>query len=187
MQKTNNKWSILIWATFLSLIISVTFISISTKINKNLKNYWEFSNQLSQTNEIQNIINSSIISSKFENQFLNNEDKIIFSAPNIRLIWMKQNEIIKSEITGNSVINIQIKNWWPIKYENLSNSWIIISWKSINANIWELNITNLWWYTQFIIQSDTTDNILSETTFYKIVKKIWNKNVIKTKWTIKNF
>lgn len=37
MQKINKKASILIWAIFLSLIISLSFLSISTKITKNLK------------------------------------------------------------------------------------------------------------------------------------------------------
>jgi hypothetical protein len=58
MQKTNKKASILIWAIFLSLIISVTFISISTKINKNLKNNSEIINNIKINNEVINIINS---------------------------------------------------------------------------------------------------------------------------------
>jgi hypothetical protein len=58
MQKTNIKASILIWATFLSLIITVTFISISTKINKNLKNNSALTSEININNQVKNIINS---------------------------------------------------------------------------------------------------------------------------------
>jgi hypothetical protein len=37
MQKNNISASILIWSIFLSLIISISFFSIATKISKNLK------------------------------------------------------------------------------------------------------------------------------------------------------
>jgi hypothetical protein len=58
MQKTNIKASILIWAIFLSLIISVTFISVSTKINKNLRENYSLTDKINLENEIGNIINS---------------------------------------------------------------------------------------------------------------------------------
>jgi len=37
MQKIQKKAYILLWSIFLSLTISIAFISISTQINKNLK------------------------------------------------------------------------------------------------------------------------------------------------------
>jgi len=58
MQKTNIKASILIWATFLSLIITVTFVSISTNINKNLKNNLSLTDKFKLEDQINNIINS---------------------------------------------------------------------------------------------------------------------------------
>jgi hypothetical protein len=58
MQKTSKKASILIWATFLSLIITVTFVSISTSINKNLKNNSSLTEQFKNENEIKNLLNS---------------------------------------------------------------------------------------------------------------------------------
>jgi hypothetical protein len=58
MQKNNIKASILIWATFLSLIISVTFISISSKINKNIKNNKDYSKQLKIDSELKILLNS---------------------------------------------------------------------------------------------------------------------------------
>jgi hypothetical protein len=57
MQKTKSNASILIWAIFLSLIISITFISISTKINKSLKNNYNFTDEIKVNNQIKNIIN----------------------------------------------------------------------------------------------------------------------------------
>jgi hypothetical protein len=45
----------------------------------------------------------------------------------------------------------------------------------------------LWWYSKIVISSDTTWNYLSKYINYDIYKKIWNKEVIKTSWKIKNF
>jgi len=58
MQKTSKKASILIWATFLSLIMTVIFVSISTNINKNLKNNLSLTEEFKNENEIKNLLNS---------------------------------------------------------------------------------------------------------------------------------
>lgn len=184
MQKTSNKWSILIWAIFLSLIISVTFISISTKINKNLKNYSSFADQVNEQSEIKNIINSWNLT----NKYLESWDKIIFSSANITSFWLKKWETKTSIIWVNSNITIQIKDGWPIKYKNWYNSWIILNAKLINVDSNNnLELTNLWWYSKIIMQSDSDQNTLNSQEFYKVIKQIWNKEVIKTKWIIKNF
>ncbi|MDP2396646.1 MAG: hypothetical protein Q8S84_04375 [bacterium] len=72
MQKNSTKASILIWAIFISLIISVSFIQISTKINKNLKNNEKIINSLNSYNEIDNNINEAIINNSYQNKVLEN-------------------------------------------------------------------------------------------------------------------
>jgi hypothetical protein len=59
VQKNNEKASILIWSIFLSLIISISFLSISTKITKNLKNNSKLDSDLEKQNKINNLIKSS--------------------------------------------------------------------------------------------------------------------------------
>jgi hypothetical protein len=50
--KKNKRASILLWAVMLSLIIAITFISISTKINKNIKLSGEINNFIEEKNKI---------------------------------------------------------------------------------------------------------------------------------------
>jgi hypothetical protein len=72
MQKNPRKASILIWAIFLSLIISVSFIEISTKINKNLKNNKNIINNIQLDLETENLINNITITKNFTDQKLSN-------------------------------------------------------------------------------------------------------------------
>ncbi len=58
MQKTNQKASILIWAIFLSVVISISFLGISTKIHKNIKNSGDFIDTIDTQSEIANYIAS---------------------------------------------------------------------------------------------------------------------------------
>lgn len=187
MQKTNIRASILIWAIFLSLIISVIFIGVSTKINKNLKNNSAFSHKIEVHNQIKNIINSWSIDSNFKNTYLLNWDKIIFNQSNATYAWLKQWEKYLAKINDSSIINIKINEWWPIKYKNNSASWLILGSKSFPVTTWNLEITNLWWYSKIIISSSLNSNYLSKYRNYYIIKELWNKEIIKSKWKIKNF
>jgi|GEM_PF-3200091 hypothetical protein len=56
MQKFNKKASILIYAIFLSLIISIMFIAISNKINLNLKQNKNISQNFDINDKIENSI-----------------------------------------------------------------------------------------------------------------------------------
>ena len=56
MQKFNKKASILIYAIFLSLIISIMFIAISNKINLNLKQNKNISQNFDINDKIENYI-----------------------------------------------------------------------------------------------------------------------------------
>lgn len=183
MQNNNVKASILIWATFLSLIISVSFISISTKINKNLKNNNNFNQQIEINNQIQNIINTWKKNWNYINQTLDNWDNIIFDAPNEHEISLKKLEKYIIKINENSNITIEVLVWWPIN----TSSWIITTTKTISNLIWDYKIENYWWFTQIKITSSSTKNYLSKYTNYKIIKKLWNKEIISLKWKIKNF
>ena len=188
MQKTNIKGSILIWSIFLSLIISVTFISISTQINKNLKNNYNLIHSIEINNEINNIINSWSINLNFKSQYLSNWDKIIFDNSNITTFWLNKWKNHISKINEDSNLNIKVIEWWPISYKENANTWIIRDSDIISINSWsDLIISNLWWYTKVEISSDKKSNFLSEYTNYKIIKQIWNKEIIKWKWQIKNF
>ncbi len=183
MQKKNNQASILIWAIFLSLIISVTFISISTKINKNLINNINFSEKIIDNTEIKNIINNSILNWSFTNQTLSNWDELIFDKKDEIIVSLKQNEKYIIKIIESSTVWITIINWWPVKYW----TWLITNSENISVTAWDFEIENLWWYTKLKITSSSNKNHLSKYLNYRIIKKIWNKELIKTKWKIKNF
>lgn len=187
MQKNSTKASILIWAIFISLIISVSFIQISTKINKNLKNNEKIINSLNSYNEIDNNINEAIINNSYQNKVLENWSKLLFDYSNdiTFSIWEKINHL--SKINTWSIVRIIILEWWPIKYTNNSSSWIINSSRNIAVTQWDLLIYNLWWYTKINIKSNKNENNLSQYMNYKVTKKIWNKEIIITKWKIKSF
>ncbi len=190
MQKTNIKASILIWATFLSLIITVTFVSISTSINKNLKNNSWLTEQFKVENQIKNIIASWSIDSNFKNVYLDNWDKVIFDTPNKYIVSLTKWATHTWQININSNISIKILEWWPVTYKQNSSSWIVLDIDTFSVTIApskELIIENLWWYSKIQITSDVSDNYLSEYRKYTIYKKIWNKEIIKRNWLIKNF
>lgn len=187
MQKTNIKASILIWSIFLSLIITILFMSISIKVNKNLKNNINFSQQINDNNQIKNLINSWSISWIYTSQYLNDSEKIYFQAKNKVNFSLKIWEKNLSKIYENNNISISIISGWPIKYSNNTNSGIIETNKNISITPWDLEIKNLWWYSKIEILSNVNTNSFTKYSKYKIYKDIWNKQLIKTIWTIKNF
>jgi hypothetical protein len=190
MQKTNIKASILIWATFLSLIITITFISISTNINKNLKNNSSLINQFKLNNQIENIINSWSLDYNYKNQYLDNWDKIIFEPANKHIQTLRKLETILWKVNVDSNISIKVLNWWAVFYKQNTSSWLIIKWTPntfSNDWTWTFSITNLWWISQIQITSDSFKNYLWKYREYTIYKTIWNKEIIKTTWKIKSF
>jgi len=190
MQKTNIKWSILIWATFLSLIITLTFVSISTNINKNIKNNSDLINEFKLENQIKNLINSWSLDKHFTSQFLINWDKIIFEPSNKHIESIKDKWIYEWKINIDSNISIKILEWSPVFYKQWTSSWIVTLWNPntfTNDWTWSFFIENLWWYSNIQITSDSLENYLSKYRKYTIYKKIWNKEIIKTTWKIKIF
>ena len=99
MQKFNKKASILIYAIFLSLIISIMFIAISNKINLNLK-------------QNKNISQNFDINDKIENS-IKKIEKDLQELVKIPKIWEKEIKKILENIEKNSQIsekiNIEIK------------------------------------------------------------------------------
>jgi hypothetical protein len=185
MQKTTIKASILIWAIFLSLIISITFISISTKINKNIKNNSNFTTELEIENKIKNSINSGSISGIYKNQTLQNSDELTFESSTKFESSLKKNEDIEIKFPEISNITINLTNSWVIFYETLTSSGIINTQTNINPISWTIYIKNIGWYTTFEVNSDKS--FTTKYKKYKIIKQIWNKKIIKQNWEIKNF
>ena len=184
MKKNNKKASILLWAVMLSLIIAITFIAISTKINKNIKSSGEINKFIDNKNKINLAINSWNVINISENKLLinSNNKKRTFSLK-------KQEKLSLSfSWTSDFNINIWIISWWVLKYNYINNniitsSWIINYSKSftgeLNNNTWSLNLINLWWNTRFEINSQNSFETSEKN--YKIVTKIWNNFFNETK------
>ncbi|MFK7779666.1 MAG: hypothetical protein QM490_00835 [Candidatus Gracilibacteria bacterium] len=187
MQKTDTKASILIWAIFLSLIISVTFIGVSTKINKNLRNDSNFVSQIEINNQIKNILHSGSIDSNYNNTYLTNGDKIIFDPTNVTIVGLKQGKIHISKINTGSIVNITLSEGGPIKYINNGLKGLISSFEIFPVTFGDLEIENLGGYSKFKISTSVEINYLSAYRNYFIIKEIGNKEIIKSKGKIKNF
>lgn len=182
MQKITKKASILIWSIFLSLIISISFLSISTKITKNLQNSTNLNKNLKENNKIQNILKSS----------QNNTESIwntnIYIENSKLQKTLKNTEIYTILFPNQSEISLELKNNWIIFYNTWwTNTWIL-SWSNtvietiINSGN-SLTLENFSWYSKFELISK--NKFVIPVKNYKIIKEIWNKEVIKSFWQIK--
>lgn len=165
MQKNNKKASILIWSIMLSMIISIAFISLSIKIQKNL---WE--NKKIQTENISKSLELNYeITKILKTEFLSKEKDYIVS------LKKDEQHIIK---TKSWTINLEVKDG-IISYS---------TWSQVNLLNWNisldfdneanLKVKNVWWYAKVKITWDFQKDFEK----YKIYKKIWNKIVEKTTW-----
>jgi len=179
VQKINSKASILIWAIFLSLIVSVSFISISTKITKNLKNSFNINSNLEKQNKINNILKKS------ENNTETIWNTTIYIENKTLKKSLKKGEIYTIKFPVSSNITLKLTNSWIIKYKFNSDIWIFNNTNSeINLNwSWDLILENFAWYSSFELTSDNKFDIIEKK--YKIIEKTWNKEVIKSFWKIK--
>jgi len=184
--KYNKKASILLWAIMLSLIISISFITISVQINKNIKLSWNISKFLGEQNELNLRISEKKSDSFWDNNILVFQDnkKIDF--------WLKKNEEKDFSFSGSNDFSINIIkiNWADIffsyyKNNSLTDSWIIdssetFSWKLDSTNTtWILKIKNLWWYSRVFLETEIPFDI--NYWKYKIITKIWNNYFNKIK------
>lgn len=194
MQKTNKRASILIWSIFLSLIVSLSFVFVSTKINQNI---------LSNINLEDFFLKDNII-----NDFVNND--LVWS------IW--DNEIIKKELNSFTLDNqkslnllfswnidftwsIYLMEWWPLYYEIISYSWADESKVSSLSSTWILTDYTTKIFTWYLSNSYdkatlTLENLGGLATFrvnsikvyewdsninkFKLIKNIWWKEVEKS-------
>lgn len=187
MQKISNNASVLIWSIFLSLTIWMVFISISTQISKNLKENNKIKTSISIEKNKEIALQNAIINKDFETIELSQNQVLIFEKSNYLNIWLKEKEEITFKITNQTNINIKINSWSPVEYYHTDdNIKKIVSFsETISSNEGEIIIKNLWWYSNITI---TSENIFeTEYKNYKIIEKIWNKNILKEKGKIKVF
>jgi hypothetical protein len=117
MQKTTKKASILIWSLFLSLIVSMTFISISTKINKNIKNNANIRNNLEILSEIRKQTLNGSFNNNYSTISLNNDEEIIFESHTNITKTLKKNESFILKFPTISNITITLTNSGALKYK----------------------------------------------------------------------
>lgn len=181
MQKNSKKASILIWAIFLSLIISLSFLSISTKITKNLKENSKNNINIIEQNKIENILkNSDLNIENVWNKSIHIENKNLKKS-------LKKSEEYEISFNTNSIININLTSSWVIYYElnwTKTGSWVL-TWTLNNYETWSwiLKLINFSWYISFELVSDNKFEIPEKK--YKIIEHIWSKNIIKTRGIIK--
>lgn len=184
MQKNTIKWSILIWAIFLTLIITTSFISISTQINKTLREKQYINENIQNDLEIKNYIKNEVENSLFKDKEIWNNNIIVWENKNNHTLSLKENEE-KSFLTKNDNITLEILWWASIFYEDInnSNSWVINKIQTLTSS--GIKIKSLWWYSQINIRSN--DIIEKKMKKYEIYEKIWNKIIKKQSWEIEVF
>lgn len=143
MKKNSKKGSILLWAVMLSLIIAITFISISTKINKNIKLSWDFAKFNDENKNIEELME------KWENKNISSNKTIIFDNDKEKIFSLKKEETKEFSFSGsdNFSIEIWIIEWWALNYNYTFDSIITSSW-IINFSktfTWELDNTSKTW------------------------------------------
>jgi len=193
MQQSNKNASILLWAIFISMILSILFLSISTKITKILKNNDNILNQ----NKINQIINNKIKTLNFNTTKLNDKTYLIFENINPLRRVIKKNSKITVLFNSWATINLKINKiyWSDLHYEtyqwtkqnNINTlvwSWIISSKLETTLldssnNWWKIILRNLWWESKIGIYSEKSCR--PKYINYKIIKIIWNTNIIQTK------
>ncbi len=168
MQKTKKNASILIWSIFLSLIISIGFISISTKIHKSVQENINFQDTIKDQ-----------LSSRW--WAIEKNETIMYSDKNTETLSLKKSENKNIAFSGSSqeYIEISIINWGPIEmvynnnseiiYENFSFSW--------NTNDVEITLNNLSWYSLLNISSSA--EIKKDLEKSITWREIWNKKIVK--------
>lgn len=70
MQKTAPQASILMWTVFLSMILAMTFLSISTQIHNTIKNSGDFVHAIDTQNEINTLLAQAQQSQVYEDKDL---------------------------------------------------------------------------------------------------------------------
>lgn len=177
MQKNNKKASILIWAIILSLILSVTFISLSNKINLNLRQNISITKNSEENLKIEdNLKKIENIFIKIKNLALK-ENITASEKENINKYFDEIEEL--KNISEDKKIEINLKNE-NFLLENSKNLEIIIPPNSnilLNVSWWKINfnseniISNLSLKQKENSQIESSKNFSSSEFFKKIIFK----------------
>lgn len=194
MQKTNKKASILIWSIFLSLIVSLSFVFVSTKINQNILSNISLEDFFSKSNIINDYVNEGLVWNIWDNEIVKKEFSS-FTLDN----WKSLN-LLFSWIEDFSW-SINLIEWGPLYYELISYSWadsskeysLSSSWILTDSTIknftWYLNnsydkasltLENLWWLATFRINTIKSYEWAWNINKFKLTKNIWWKEVEKS-------
>lgn len=179
MQKTNKKASILIWSVFLSLIISTTFLSINTKIKKNLG----FNYELQNKTNIENYLNKAQKNNDYNDIHINNTT-LKFQDLHKTSLTLTQYGTWRINYPNNSNLRINI-TWSPIFFETDTASGVIESNSNISSHSGSILFSNLGWIS--LVKIHSNNNRLSNTIDYSVSKKIGPHEKLIEKGTIKIF
>jgi len=193
MQKNRQNASILLWSIFISMILSILFLSISTKITKNLKN----NDDIIENSQIHEIIKKQIAIKDFSTIKLKDKEYLLFESIDPLIRNIKEKKELNILFNSWNTINLKVEKiyWADIYYETyqwidqnnittLVSSWILSD--EINKNLldnsnnwWKIYLKNLGWESKIKVYSEKS--CLPKYINYKIVKVIWNKQLIKEK------
>ncbi len=193
MQKTNLRASILIWSIFLSLMVSLSFVIISAKVNQNIRlnNFME--EFLNKDDKLNDLVNSTLEWDISDNETLTKID-------NLYTINNKENLVLSFSWKTDFTWSIKLKSWWPLYYEIFSFSWAstnltndystwILSDSTIKNFTWylntsydraELTLKNLWWYSTFVFESSLETMWTWTSKKFTITRNIWWMDIEKT-------
>ncbi len=195
MQKLEKQWSILLWSMFLSIIVALSFITLSTKIHKNIKLWGESLIELSQKEKIQEAFEL------WKNSIIWENTVIIFEDNKEIILWMKQwdTHILTFTWTTDFDVELWVINWWAVEYNYekwadmntliSTSSWVINYSKSFSGELsWaypvsRLELINHWWHSQLFVKSAL--NFETPEKNYKIITTIWNHSLIQSQGIIK--
>ncbi|MCP4523153.1 MAG: hypothetical protein GY828_02945 [Candidatus Gracilibacteria bacterium] len=185
MQKSGKQASILLWSIFLSMVITLSFVSISTNITKVLHDNSQTIGKIKGNFQLETILSSE----SHESQTLNNQSYIYFEPKNeySSTLYTGTQQSFSFSGETDAPIRIRILQGGPLKYlystgssSHISGSFL--SYISFSGGLIPTNtggilqLENLGGYTSYQLISDT-DFIKPEIS-YEIWKQIGNKNVI---------
>jgi len=178
--QNNKKASILIWAIFLSLIISISFLSIANKVNNNSKTSKALQENIRNNIKIENNLKSfSWVSFQIQKQKVYIENKTLNKS-------LKKYEIFNISFPKASTWVLMLTSLWVLHYEFWSDSGFLDKTNSkyiFKNKSWILKLENYSWILWFSLNSNNKFDFQEKK--YKITKKIAWKEIIKQVWSLK--
>lgn len=202
MQKFNKKASILLWSIILSLVLSIIFISISNKINLNLKQNINISKNSDDNEKLENNLQKienifkEIKTLTIENKY-NEIDKKFEEIENLKNLkedfkinidlknenyFLENNKDLEIILPKNTTINVKIF-WWKIFYDENGKTWEIEDFKNFYSENESKKIifTNKSW--EFLkIDIISSSYIISQKKYFQILEKFSWKEIFKKDW-----